>query len=58
MKKYNLIYTSKQNDHYLWNGKTFDELENTGREVLFYSGKSIEQDEVQLKFLKTLSPSF
>jgi len=45
--KYNLIYTSKDNDHYLWNGKAFDKLESTGREVLFYSGKSIEQGEVQ-----------
>jgi hypothetical protein len=47
MKKYNLIYTSKENDHYLWNGKTFDKLESEGREVLFYSGKSIGHGEVQ-----------
>jgi hypothetical protein len=47
MKKYNLIYTSKSNDHYLWNGKDFDELGDKSREVLFYSGKSIEHGEVE-----------
>ena len=46
MSNYNIIFTSPDNDPYLWNGTSFDKLENEDRESLFYSGISIEEGKV------------
>jgi hypothetical protein len=45
MATYNIIYTSPAEDTYLWNGTGFDKLDNADREVLFYSGRSIKNEE-------------
>lgn len=47
MPKYNIIYTSPQDEPYLWNGTSLDKLENTEQEVLRFSGKVFEEDELQ-----------
>jgi len=46
MPKYNIIYTSPDNDPYLWSGTSLDKLEKTGQEVLRFSGKVFEKDEL------------
>ena len=46
MLKYNIIFTSPDNDSYLWNGASFDKLKSKEREVLFYSGKSLKEDDL------------
>lgn len=46
MPKYNIIYTSPDNNPYLWSGASLDKLEKTGREVLRFSGKVFEKDEL------------
>jgi len=46
MAIYNIIYHSKDNESFLWNGSSFDKLgkeENTG---LFYSGKTFDENDV------------
>lgn len=46
MPKYNIIYTSPDSTIYRWNGAGFDKLEDEEREVLLYSGKSVNAEEV------------
>jgi hypothetical protein len=46
MPKYNIIYTSPDNDPYLWSDTSLDKLEKTDREVLRFSGKVFEKDEL------------
>ncbi|MGZ3873869.1 MAG: hypothetical protein ACXVJD_13185 [Mucilaginibacter sp.] len=46
MSKYNIIYTSPNDDDYLWSDNSFDKIENKDREVLLYSGKSLNEDAV------------
>ncbi len=52
MSKYNIIYESPSGENYLWNGKSFDDLESTEREVLFFSGKSVKNEEVKDALIK------
>jgi hypothetical protein len=52
MSKYNIIYTSPDGENYLWNGKSFDDLESAEREVLFFSGKSVNDEEVKDALIK------
>jgi len=47
MAKYNIIYTSPNDDLYLWNGISLDQLEHADQEVLFFSGKSFKDDELK-----------
>ena len=46
MPKYNIIYTSPDNGHYLWNGTELFTLEKTGQEELRFSGKIFKKDEL------------
>ena len=46
MADYNIIYTSPDNERYLWNGSEFDHLRSVGNEKLMYSGKSYEEKEL------------
>jgi hypothetical protein len=46
MSKYNIIYTSPDNGHYLWNGTELFTIEKTGQEELRFSGKIFTQDEL------------
>ena len=46
MHKYNIIYRSPGKDIYLWNGDSFDKLEDGEREVLLYSGQSVNAEDV------------
>ena len=46
MPKYNIIYTPADAD-YLWNGKSFDKIESENRQVLLYSGQSVEEEQVE-----------
>ena len=47
MPKYNIIYTSPASDTFLWNGLSFDKLPGSDDEALFFSGRSIETDDLQ-----------
>jgi hypothetical protein len=47
MPKYNIIFTSPDDDTYLWNETSFDKLENAGNDVLRFSGKAFEEDELK-----------
>ena len=47
MPKYNIIYTSPHDDHYLWNGISLDKLEKEGQEVLMFSGKNFKEGELK-----------
>ena len=40
MAEFNIIYTSKDGDDYLWNGSSFDLMKNHKNEQLLYSGKN------------------
>lgn len=42
--KHNIIITSLKNDRHLWNGTSLEKLNGTGREPLFFSGKSIKEE--------------
>jgi len=53
MAIYNIIYTSPDNEAYLWNGSGFDLLRNEENDKLFYSGKSYDEDEVAQALLKS-----
>ena len=46
MPKYNIIYISPDNDHYLWTGTSLDKLEKTGQELLRFSGKDFKEEEL------------
>jgi hypothetical protein len=46
MPKYNIIYTSPQKDHFLWDGTTLTKLEKAGQETLMFSGKVFKEDEL------------
>lgn len=46
MSKYNIIYISPGHEHYLWNGFSLDKLNKTEQEVLAFSGKNFQQDEI------------
>jgi hypothetical protein len=46
MPKYNIIYTSPNNDPYLWSGTSLDRLEKNEQDVLRFSGKVFEEDEL------------
>jgi len=46
MEKYNIIYRSPNKDIYLWNGNSFDRLDDEEREVLLYSGQSVNAEDV------------
>jgi hypothetical protein len=41
MSIYNIIYTSSENETYLWNGSSFDILKNKDNAGLFFSGGNI-----------------
>ena len=47
MPKYNIIFTSPDDDPYLWNGTSLDQLEKTGQEVLKFSGRTFEHGELK-----------
>jgi hypothetical protein len=47
MPKYNIIYTSPNDDHYLWNGTSLDKLEKEEQEVLLFSGKNFKEGELK-----------
>jgi hypothetical protein len=51
MTQYNIIYISAGHP-YLWNGSEFDRMSNTGREHLLYSGKLINDDNLQAELQK------
>ncbi|WP_179415664.1 hypothetical protein HDF19_05500 [Mucilaginibacter sp. E4BP6] len=46
MPKCNIIYTSPQKDHYVWDGTSLTKLEKAEQETLRFSGKSFKQDEL------------
>jgi len=46
MPKYNIIYTSPQKDHYLWDGTSLTKLEKAGQEILMFSGKVFKEEEL------------
>ena len=46
MPKYNIIYTSPDSGHYLWNGTDLFTLEKTGQEELRFSGRIFNEDEL------------
>jgi hypothetical protein len=46
MPKYNIIYTSPDDDVYLWSGTSLDKLKKTEREILRFSGKVFEENEL------------
>ncbi len=46
MSKYNIIYTSPGQEHYLWNGFSLDQLEKTGQEALAFSGRNFKAEEI------------
>jgi hypothetical protein len=46
MPKYNIIYTSPQKDHYLWDGSSLTKLEKAGQENLMFSGNVFKEDEL------------
>lgn len=46
MPQYNIIYTSPQDEPYLWDGSSLDKLEKTGQEVLRFSGKTFSEGEL------------
>jgi len=46
MPKYNIIYTSPQKDHYLWDGTSLTKLEKAEQETLRFSGKSFKKEEL------------
>ena len=45
MHKYNIIYRSPNKEIYLWNGNSFDKLDDEEREVLLYSGQSVKAED-------------
>ncbi|MCO5948841.1 hypothetical protein [Mucilaginibacter flavidus] len=45
MHKYNIIYRSPNKEIYLWNGNSFDKLDDEEREVLLYSGQSVNAED-------------
>ena len=46
MAAYNIIYTSADDEDYLWNGSGFDKINNDGNENLLYSGQSYTDEEI------------
>ena len=46
MANYNIIFTSPENDAYIWNGTSLEKLKSTDSEVLFFSGKSIKEEDL------------
>ena len=46
MPKYNIIYTSPNNGHYLWTGTELFTIEKGAQEDLRFSGKIFKQDEL------------
>ena len=45
MADYNIIYVNQDNQHYLWNGRGFDLLNDSGNKKLLFSGRSYTDDE-------------
>jgi len=50
---YNIIYLSPGHQTFLWNGSSFDLLENIDAGKLFYSGKTYSEDHVMEAMLKS-----
>ena len=46
MAAYNIIYTSADDQDYLWNGSDFDRINNNQNEHLLYSGPSYTDQEI------------
>ena len=55
MPKYNIIYTSPQKDHYLWDGTVLTKLEKAKQETLRFSGISFKEDELAERVIECRS---
>lgn len=47
MSAFNIIYKSLAKDTWLWNGTAFDKLDSSEKTLLFYSGISIKNDDLE-----------
>jgi len=46
MPKYNIIYTSPNNDLFLWTGTALSHIEKKKQETLRFSGKDFKEEEL------------
>lgn len=53
MPDYNIIYTSLDDEPYLWNGSGFDLLRKEENEKLLFSGKTFESKELPAALKKS-----